>query len=274
MKKLDFLEIGTSDFDTLIQKADDTTVGISVEPLAVYLDKLPNKKNCIKINCAVSNYDGFMNIYYVDPKKIDELKLPWWVKGCNSVGDYHPSVVTHLKSLGLNHEEIITIEKVKVLTMESLFNNNNIGQVKFLKIDTEGHDCVILNSYLDFCHDKPHLLANTIIFESNILSNSKDVDDIIDRFKDFGYRVLLKAHDTMVTRILFDDEIFQTYLLGYPPNFNPLKLPYENNLDEAKKWCIENKCGGVTYQYGRYEVRVGKIPIPTNDVNIKSWVNS
>ena len=49
-KDLDFLEIGTSNFDTLIQLADNKTVGISVEPIKYYLDSLPSPANVLKIN--------------------------------------------------------------------------------------------------------------------------------------------------------------------------------------------------------------------------------
>ena len=41
--KYDFIEIGTSNFDTLIEAADDTTVGISIEPIGYYLDQLPDR---------------------------------------------------------------------------------------------------------------------------------------------------------------------------------------------------------------------------------------
>ena len=40
----DFVEIGTSDFNTLLQSSKDQR-GLSIEPLKIYLDKLPNKKN-------------------------------------------------------------------------------------------------------------------------------------------------------------------------------------------------------------------------------------
>jgi hypothetical protein len=38
----DFVEIGTSDFDTLIQKAGDTDIGISIDPIDEYLERLPS----------------------------------------------------------------------------------------------------------------------------------------------------------------------------------------------------------------------------------------
>ena len=48
MTILDFLEIGTADFDTEIEKADNNTRGFSIEPLKIYLDKLPEKSLCKK----------------------------------------------------------------------------------------------------------------------------------------------------------------------------------------------------------------------------------
>ena len=40
----DFIEIGTCDCDTLIQECNNTTYGISIEPLKFYLDMLPKKE--------------------------------------------------------------------------------------------------------------------------------------------------------------------------------------------------------------------------------------
>ena len=58
---LDYIEIGTSDFDTLVQNTDLT--GLSIDPLKIYLDALPNKVNNIKINAAISDFDGFKTAY-------------------------------------------------------------------------------------------------------------------------------------------------------------------------------------------------------------------
>ena len=43
-----FIEIGTSNFDTLIEKADDTTMGISVDAVKYYINQLPEKTNVKK----------------------------------------------------------------------------------------------------------------------------------------------------------------------------------------------------------------------------------
>ena len=72
MKHYDFIEIGTSDFDTLIESSDDNMVGLSIEPIKYYLDRLPNKKNVKKIQLAVSDVDGDIDIYYIPDEKIKE----------------------------------------------------------------------------------------------------------------------------------------------------------------------------------------------------------
>jgi hypothetical protein len=58
----DFIEIGTSCFDTLIEKSSDVKVGISIEPIKYYCDKLPNKKNVIKLNKGISDQNGFFGL--------------------------------------------------------------------------------------------------------------------------------------------------------------------------------------------------------------------
>lgn len=182
--KYDFIEIGTSDFRTLIQTATDNTVGLSIEPIQYYLDKLPNKKNITKINCAVSNKNDIIDIFYVSTDNIKKYNLPNWVRGCNSINSPHPSVRNLLKDM---HDDIITIQQVKSVTWEVLINEYSIEAIDFLKIDTEGHDHIILNEYYNECIKKPSLLANKILFEMNVLSNQIALNKLILNFKELGY---------------------------------------------------------------------------------------
>ena len=50
---LDFIEIGTSDYDTILESCYDFQKGISIEPLKFYLDNRPNRSNVVKINGAL-----------------------------------------------------------------------------------------------------------------------------------------------------------------------------------------------------------------------------
>ena len=87
----DFIEVGTSDFDTLIQDATDNCIGLCIEPIKFYLDRLPNKPNVKKINSAIS-FDGKVGrdkVYYIPLETIQKHNMPLWIRGCNSMGDYH-----------------------------------------------------------------------------------------------------------------------------------------------------------------------------------------
>lgn len=192
----DFIEIGTSDFNTLIQKAGPTTVGLSVEPLDDYLDRLPSKPRVQKVNAAVSDKSGHLLIYYVPDAVRKEYGLPNWMKGTNSIGAPHPTVARYLEKHGLP-ASLVHTRKVPVYSASRLFQKYRVGSVDYLKIDTEGHDTVILNSYLDLVERRPTLRAGRILFETNALSNKAAVERIVTRLKAVGYTVTRSRQDTL-----------------------------------------------------------------------------
>ena len=67
-----FVEIGTSYFNTEIEKASNNCFGLSVEPIINYLNKLPNKPNVIKVNKAISvnNQQEILKVYYISDETI------------------------------------------------------------------------------------------------------------------------------------------------------------------------------------------------------------
>ncbi len=198
LRHYDFIEIGTSDFNTLIQKAKEHTVGLSVEPMIEYLNRLPDRPTVVKVNAAVSEHSGFMDIYYIPDDVRISNKLPSWMKGTNKIGAPHPTVVRYLNK----HElplSLITHQRVPVLSVERLFRKYRVGSLDYLKIDTEGHDSIIMNAYLNLIERKPALCAKRILFESNALSSRKAVADIIERLKTLGYEVEVRRQDTLAT---------------------------------------------------------------------------
>lgn len=165
------VEIGTSDFRTLAGKVQ----GLFIEPVKEYFDRLPE---CTKENVAVSNYEGDIDIWYIPSHIIQENNLPNWVRGCNSVENIHPTIVKN------NWSHLAVCQEVKVVRIKSLLDKYGITEIDILKVDTEGHDCVIVNDFLDTCEIKP----NVIQFESNVLSNSKDVENLCKRLIKLGYK--------------------------------------------------------------------------------------
>jgi len=128
----DFIEIGTSDFETLIQSSTDE-IGLSIDAVNLYLNRLPNKEKVTKLNHAISNYSGVTQVYYVEPEDIESYNLSWYLKGCNSIGEPHPVTLRELKEHNLEH--LLKVDDVEVLTWKDLVERYSIESVKTLKID-------------------------------------------------------------------------------------------------------------------------------------------
>ena len=193
--KYDFIEIGTSNFDTLIESADDTTVGLSIEPIGYYLDQLPDRLNVKKLEVAVArnNRYGFMPVYYVPERTIRARGLPEWLRGCNSVGEYHP------KHIELGVRDLVQINEVEIIPIGEVFNCYDVTELDYLKIDTEGADCEIMQHLCDFLKTEPVTrYPRKILFESNELANQDTVEYVKTEFIALGYRVTRSGYDTVL----------------------------------------------------------------------------
>jgi len=276
----DFIEIGTSDFDTELQKKD-AKVGISIEPIQYYLDRLPKKDKCIQLNLGISDYNGMCTVNYLSEQTIQEYGFPEWVRGCNSINSYHTTVTKLCVQRGIDIETISKKDSVGVSTLHTLMKNLYVGGVYFLKIDTEGHDTIILNKFYEEFQEVQHrfYLPHTIQFESNVLSTSESISHTIDLFKRIGYEVRCRGEDTILAlnlkkmdnKTMYTEAINNYYIPDYPSNYRLSSLPHENTLDGAKKYCIEHNCTGITLQDGIYQVRNGKHLTYFNG-DIQSWI--
>jgi FkbM family methyltransferase len=171
MINLDYLEIGCCDFNLLSR--NKKKIGLSIEPVKYYYNKLNTR---MKLNIAISNKNGYCKVFYLDEKIINDYHLPTWLKGCNSINEYHPT----MKKILLKHNlplELIDYDEIEMLTLNKLIKKYNIKSIDYLKIDTEGHDYYILNEFFK----NPSIYPNTIYFECNNLSNKELVYDMIKK---------------------------------------------------------------------------------------------
>jgi autotransporter strand-loop-strand O-heptosyltransferase len=207
-KHYDFIEIGTSDFDTLIETANDDTVGISIEPIKYYIDKLQNKKNTFKVRAALSTTDGEVDVYYIEDSKIEENNLPWWVRGSNSINNPHPFAI---KELGEElYNSLVTIEKVPTISWKTLINTYGVGSIGYLKIDTEGHDHIILRDFLDYCKEHLFPIPNKITLEYHDgVSNKIEIDKLVSELSD--YQIIRHVSDITLIKPQIPRVIHQTY---------------------------------------------------------------
>jgi len=158
------IEVGTSDFRTQAGKEE----GIFIEPVKYYFDNLPE---CKKENVAISNIEGEIEVYFIPAEEIIKNKLPTWLRGCNSINEIHPTII----NMGL--DSYVVKQKVKVVRIKSIIDKYKVDSIDLLKIDTEGHDCIILNDFLDTVD----ILPTVIQFENNVLSDKKAVGKLVER---------------------------------------------------------------------------------------------
>jgi mannosyltransferase OCH1-like enzyme len=208
LKHYDFIEIGTSDFDTLIETSNDDTIGISIEPIKYYINRLPNKQNVIKVQSALSTTDGEVDVYYIDDWKIEENNLPWWVRGSNSINNPHPFAI---KELGEElYNSLVTIEKVPTISWKTLIDTYNIGSVDYLKIDTEGHDHIIFRDFLDYCKEHSFPIPSKITLEYHDgVSNKVEIDKLVSELP--GYQIIRHISDITLIKPQIPRVIHQTY---------------------------------------------------------------
>lgn len=200
---LDFIEIGTSNFDTLLQTCSPNEIGISIEPIQYYLDTLPTKPNVKKVHTAITanRTTETIDIYFIPEPLLQQLDLPWWLKGCNKVGDYHP---LH-KEYKL--EEYVIIDTAPLLNIDEFLINNNIRQIKFLKIDTEGHDTIILGGLFAYLKSKSKdYYPRKILFESNANTTKEDLETTLTIAQSMGYTILTQTSED--TTLILDEPGF------------------------------------------------------------------
>lgn len=192
------VDIGTSNFDYSISGSNSNV--LLVEPILFYLDSIPEEPNQIKANFAISDYNGTGLIHYVDPDDINKYNLPNYWCGCNSLN--HPHIVVNNQ---LKEKELIDISKVvqvNVITFFELVKMYNITSIDYLKIDTEGHDHVILTQVLEIVEQGlPIKEIKFEYFRADYFNNKTQLDDILLKFSPLNYSWgLEKTFDNMILK--------------------------------------------------------------------------
>lgn len=193
----DFIEIGSSDHDTLLDGADINVKGILIEPIKIYLDRLPNYPNVLKLNIAISpnNEEGDADIYYVPPEVIESNPhYHLTLKGCNSIG------VMHSEQINWGLQEYVKTLKVKLVSFPKLLEEYKVRGIKHLKIDIEGGDSELLLNFLEYLNKKTkEYYPKKITFESNRLTPKDVVDKVVMLYQQLGYKVISRDFNTILS---------------------------------------------------------------------------
>lgn len=188
--RYEFVDIGTSFFCTSVDDFGLEVNGLLVEPIKAYLDVIPGSETVVKANYAVSDSEGkgvmfaraqTGNVSYVSKQQLAEMRAnnedlhAIGVRGCNSLGNYHPMGGSSAHSM------------CDVITFDTLCKKFNITEVGQLKIDTEGHEYKILPQVLTAIESGQLAITDRIIFEYNDLSNKIILDEIVDKFEQLDF---------------------------------------------------------------------------------------
>jgi hypothetical protein len=182
---LDYLEIGTSDFGTILQAVDalvgtpgfplrEPLRGVSVDAVPVYLNALPTQaEHHRKLNFAVTGimpHPPALPVYFLEPGDIASHGLPDWLRGCNRVGEPHPLALETLPNWG--GKDLMGLLKkvdVPVMSIPELILHVGACRLSTLKIDVEGLDAELILSYVAFLWANPQCRADILLFEARNL---------------------------------------------------------------------------------------------------------
>lgn len=219
----DFVEIGTSNFDTVSQHVSDQDgfVGYAIEPSQHYLNGLATRRGVKKVHAAIVTEasaavavgDGMqvglqgahshsrgggrtVDLYHIPEEVIDRLGLFYYLKGCNSIGAYHPAHVE------MNLQRHVVVDKVPAITLSEFIRSERIQRIRLLKIDAEGYDLTIMEELFRFLAlGKVPLHVDRIMFESNDEEQRGRIQTIIRKFVALGYRMVMTGENTILENI-------------------------------------------------------------------------
>lgn len=143
-----FVELGACDFETLTPLLMSGWRGYFIEPIPRYMQLLQLEIQKQKLNnaifeqSAITNYDGEIEMVFVS--RPDEQ----WKRGISHIKlkdgqvpqNYTSNLIQHN---GFNSETI----NVNALTLNSFLIKHEIEEIDLMKIDVEGHELIILESY-------------------------------------------------------------------------------------------------------------------------------
>lgn len=142
MDKL-FVEIGVSDFDTLLPLCQNDWRGLFVEPIHRYAEYLRqtimlHDYRADVVEKAVTVKD--QPVEMIECLDTDEQ----WMRGIS-----HMDVQSGLKLLDLKDNQYINRRKITVegIRLDTLLEQKKIKHIDFLKIDIEGHERDVLDDY-------------------------------------------------------------------------------------------------------------------------------
>tara|TARA_B100000809_G_scaffold46738_1_gene41152 strand:+ start:17418 stop:18077 length:660 start_codon:yes stop_codon:yes gene_type:complete len=179
-----FVDIGAHDGETFSNsyffEKERNWKGVCVEPIPEIFSKLDQTRNCIKINGCISNKTGSEKFLRVRGEFVDTEMLSGLVEDYDS--RHLERIDREIKEYGGSKEEI----EVTCYDINKILTDNQINQVDFFTIDTEGNELKILKT-INF---------DQFDFDIFIVENNYETDEMNDLMTANGFKRIKKiGHD-------------------------------------------------------------------------------
>jgi FkbM family methyltransferase len=141
--QMTFLEIGASDFETLLPLSAQGWRGFIVEPIALYASYLKDHAqreglDVEIIEAAITTCDGIVEMYECLDRSVQ------WKRGMSHM--VNQSGTKLLELAGNRHIERKTIS-VEGIRLDTLIESLKLKHIDFLKMDIEGHEADVIDDY-------------------------------------------------------------------------------------------------------------------------------
>ena len=176
-ENLFFVDVGANDGATwsnsLSLEINYNWDGICIEPHPKAYERLLDHRKCKCLNVAVSDKDEEI-FFMVIEGKAEMLS--------GLVKDYHPDHKNRIiRETSANNDKVYK-EKILSKTLKTIFEENNIKNVDYLSIDTEGSELSILTG-IDFNNVDIKLISLEVNYE---------IESVHEYMNKLGYKFLNK----------------------------------------------------------------------------------
>lgn len=153
------------------------------------LDMVPAGVNDIKLNIAITSYDG-------------EVEFNFYQEGTHSIletnlDDIHRYIDGYSGTNGkINDWKAWKKEIVKCNTLKTVLENHNIDYVQHLKVDTQGHDFEVVKSLGYKISIVKFIECEVQVTDFEIYKNQSKKDDLVKFLTEKGFKLISTEKQT------------------------------------------------------------------------------
>lgn len=176
---------------------------IFIEPNKEALDRVPSEEGDIKVNAAITSYDGEIEFNYYQDGTHSVLKTN--LEEIHKYIDGYSGTNAKIKDW-----TAWKIEKVKCFKLSTLVEQLNIDEVMYLKIDTQGHDFEVIKSLEEKINIVRYIECEVQTTDFEIYKNQSKKDELIEYLINNNFQLVSTEKQTFnqEENLIFENKNF------------------------------------------------------------------